>query len=521
MKKILKSIITAGLMLASASVFAGAKKSIVCTSYPEYDWILNILGSKAADFDVTFLQNKGTDLHSYQPSFQDLAKISDCDMFVYVGGESDAWVEKAISNAKNKNMKVVNMVEVLGNKVLEEEMVEGMQESEHAHGEGEHHHHHHHHHAHDEKSMKISKGYFEDSDVHDRTLEDWNGEWQSVYPYLLDGTLDEVMEAKAEKGEKSAAEYKAYYKEGYKTDVERIVIRGKKISFYKKGIVSESKYNYKGYQIYNYPKGNRGVRFFFEAANPKSGAPKYIQFSDHNIAPTEVAHFHLYFGNESFDALSAEMDHWPTYYPADFDADDIVDDMLEHIGGHHHDHEEEEAETDEHVWLSLKNAIEITEKLSEEIQALDPSNAAAYKANTASYVKQLSMLDAEYEKAIKSAKFKTVLFGDRFPFRYLVSDYGLSYFAAFSGCSAESEASFETVVFLSKKMDELGLGTILTIEKSDKKIANTVKRNTSKKKHKIAEMDSLQSVSAKEVAGGKTYLGTMKKNLEVLKAALN
>lgn len=520
MKKI-KSIIFAALMLASATVFAGAKKSIVCTSYPEYDWILNILGSKASDFDVSFLQNKGTDLHSYQPSFQDLAKISECDMFVYVGGESDAWVEKAISNAKNKNIKVVNMMEVLGDKILEEEMVEGMQETEHAHGDGEHHHHHHH--AHDEKSMKIFSGYFEDSDIRDRTLDDWNGEWKSVYPYLLDGTLDEVMEAKAENGGKSAAAYKAYYSEGYKTDVDKIVIKGKKISFYKNGKVSESKYNYKGYKIYNYPKGNRGVRFFFEAANPKSGAPRFIQFSDHNIAPNKVAHFHLYFGNESFDALSAEMEHWPTYYPEDFDADDIVDDMLEHIGGHHHghDHEEEEAENDEHVWLSLKNAITITEKLSDEIQALDPANAAAYKENTASYVKQLSMLDSEYEKTVKSAKFKTVLFGDRFPFRYLVADYGLSYFAAFSGCSAESEASFETVVFLSKKIDELGLGTILTIEKSDKKIANTVRNNSAKKKQKIAEMDSLQSVSAKEVSGGKTYLGTMKRNLEILKAALN
>lgn len=267
MKKI-KSIIFAALMLASATVFAGAKKSIVCTSYPEYDWILNILGSKASDFDVSFLQNKGTDLHSYQPSFQDLAKISECDMFVYVGGESDAWVEKAISNAKNKNIKVVNMMEVLGDKILEEEMVEGMQETEHAHGDGEHHHHHHH--AHDEKSMKIFSGYFEDSDIRDRTLDDWNGEWKSVYPYLLDGTLDEVMEAKAENGGKSAAAYKAYYSEGYKTDVDKIVIKGKKISFYKNGKVSESKYNYKGYKIYNYPKGNRGVRFFFEAANPKS-----------------------------------------------------------------------------------------------------------------------------------------------------------------------------------------------------------------------------------------------------------
>lgn len=211
-------------------------------------------------------------------------------MLVYVGGESDEWVEKAISNAKNKNMVVVNMMEVLGDKVKEEELVEGMQvedEDEHDHDEDEHGHH--------------------------------------------------------------------------------------------------------------------------------------------------------------------------------------------HEEGHHHHHDkEEEVEYDEHVWLSLKNAVVLVNHLSEKIQKLDSANANVYKSNAASYVKQISDLDREYEKAEASSSKKTVLFGDRFPFRYLVDDYGLSYYAAFVGCSAETEASFETIAFLAKKVDELGLKSILTIEKSDKKIARTI-----------------------------------------------
>lgn len=327
MKKIFKVLLAAIFMLCGASAFA-AKKSIVCVTYPEYDWVMNILGGKASGFNVTLLQKNGTDLHSYQPSVKDIASISSCDMLVYVGGESDEWVEKTLSNAKNKNMVVVNMMEVLGDKVKEEEFVEGMQGDEHEH---EHEHEHHH------------------------------------------------------------------------------------------------------------------------------------------------------------DA-------------------------------HHHD--EDEVEYDEHVWLSLKNAVVIVNHLSEKIQSLDSANSSVYKSNAASYVKQISDLDKEYEKAVATSSKKTVLFGDRFPFRYLVDDYGLSYFAAFVGCSAESEASFETITFLSKKVDELGLKSVLTIEKSDKKIARTIISNTKGKNQEVLEIDSLQSVTDSDIKGGRNYLSTMRKNLDVLKTAL-
>lgn len=321
MKNIIKSIILGALMLTSSFAFA-AKKSIVCTTFPEYDWVMNILGEKSANFNVTLLQNNGTDLHSYQPSIKDIAKISKADLFVYVGGESDEWVEKVLSNAKNKNQIAVNMLESLGDKVKEEEIVEGMQ---------------------------------------------------------------------------------------------------------------------------------------------------------------------------------AEEEH-------------------EHEGEHHHD--EEEVEYDEHVWLSLKNAVDLTKVLASNIQKLDSANSSIYKANCEKYTKELSKLDGEFEAAVKTSSKNTVLFGDRFPFRYLTDDYNLKYFAAFVGCSAESEASFETIVFLSKKVDELGLNAVLTIEKGDKKIAKTIVSNTKAKNQKVLEMDSLQSITEKEIKSGRNYLSSMKKNLEVLKTAL-
>ena len=169
----------------------------------------------------------------------------------------------------------------------------------------------------------------------------------------------------------------------------------------------------------------------------------------------------------------------------------------------------------------MRNAAAITQAVSESIQKIDSKNANAYKANADEYIKQLNALDSEYAKVVAQAKIKTVVFADRFPFRYLADDYGLSYYAAFAGCSAESEASFETVVFLAKKLDELGLSSVLTIEKSDKKIAKTVISATKAKNQQILEMDSLQSVTQKDIKSGKSYLGAMKQNLETLKAALN
>ena len=293
---------------------ASNKLNIVTTIFPAYDWVREILGDETDRAEITMLLDSGVDLHSYQPTVDDIVKISDCDLFLYVGGESDGWVDDALKNAPNKERKVIRLLDVLGDSAKAEETVEGMQEEE-------------------------------------------------------------------------------------------------------------------------------------------------------------------------------------------------------------HDHEEE-AEYDEHIWLSLKNAQVLVAAISEALQESDPARKDTYAANAAAYAEKLSALDGEYRAAVDSGKYKTLLFGDRFPFRYLADDYGLNYYAAFPGCSAETEASFETVSFLAGKMDALGLPCVLTIEGTQHKIAETIVQNTAQKNQQVLTMDSMQAVTANDAASGVSYLSIMEKNLSVLKKAL-
>ena len=293
---------------------ASNKLNIVTTIFPAYDWVREILGAETDRAEITMLLDSGVDLHSYQPTVDDIVKISDCDLFLYVGGESDGWVDDALKNAPNKERKVIRLLDVLGDSAKAEETVEGMQEEE-------------------------------------------------------------------------------------------------------------------------------------------------------------------------------------------------------------HDHEEE-AEYDEHIWLSLKNAQVLVAAISEALQETDPARKDTYAANAAAYVEKLSALDGEYRAAVDSGKYKTLLFGDRFPFRYLADDYGLDYYVAFPGCSAETEASFETISFLAGKMDALGLPCVLTIEGTQHKIAETIVQNTAQKNQQVLTMDSMQAVTANDAASGVSYLSIMEKNLSVLKKAL-
>ena len=188
---------------------------------------------------------------------------------------------------------------------------------------------------------------------------------------------------------------------------------------------------------------------------------------------------------------------------------------------HHHDHEEE-VENDEHVWLSLKNAEILVQKITVELAKLDMAHGTAYKDNATDYIARIKALDSDYRAAIESAPRKTILFGDRFPFRYLVDDYGIKYYAAFVGCSAESEASFETIAFLAGKMDSDSLPAILTIEKGNKKIANAVLAASKNSKNaQILTINSMQAVTEQQIAEGESYLSIMQTNLEILKKALN
>ena len=296
--------------LIFCSCTGGAKKSdtlsIVCTTFPQYDYLKNIIGSED---NLTLLVDNGGDLHSFEPTAKDIISISSADLFVYVGGNSDKWVEGALKSAENPNLREIALIDLVD--TFEEEYVAGM-----------------------------------------------------------------------------------------------------------------------------------------------------------------------------------EVDH---------------------------DHGEHRA-PDEHVWLSLKNAVKITQALCDAVCEIDTENSVVYKTNAENYIAKLSKLDEEYSDTVNSAARKTLMFADRFPFRYLVEDYGLTYYAAFAGCSSESEASFQTMAFLIDKTKELSLPVVLTIDGSDGSIAKTVCEESGAKS---AELNSCQSVSAEDIANGTSYLGIMKNNLEVLREALN
>ena len=466
---------------------------VVTTIFPEYDWVRQIAGEEISHIDLTMLLDNGVDLHSYQPTADDIAKISDCDLFIYVGGESDEWVEDALKEAVNKDMKVINLLEVLGDAVKEEEIVEGMQETEHSH-------------SHEKKEVS-----------EDRTLSDYEGEWQSLYPFMDEKFKNETVSYMAEaEGFDDEDEAWDFFYKGNETDIRYVNINGNKIEFEKEdGTKETGTYEYDGF--YSDCWGETSIRYQFKNTDTNSDAPAYVQFDDHLNYPSKAEHFHLYCGDDAKAMLDIKY-NWPTYYPADIQSeDDMIHEFLKHYVDEEEEHEEEK---DEHVWLSLKNAETLCQTISADLQEIDPENKDVYAANASAYLEKLSVLDTAYQSAADAASQKTLLFGDRFPFRYLVDDYGLSYYAAFVGCSAETEASFETITFLAGKVDELGLHSVLTLENSDQKIAKTIIENTSEKNQEILTLDSMQSTTSADVANGTTYLSVMENNLNVLKKAL-
>lgn len=286
------------------------KIKIVASIFPLYDWAKNIAGN---DAEVKLLMTNGVDMHSFQPTVDDIITVTDCDIFIYVGGKSDAWVEDALSKS-DKDLIVIDLMELLENSAKTEETVEGMQE----------------------------------------------------------------------------------------------------------------------------------------------------------------------------------------------DPD-----------------EPEETEYDEHIWLSLRNAAESCKEICSALCSIDPEKRNVYTDNLEKFTAELDSMDKKYSDVFSGLHNKTVLFGDRFPFRYMTDDYDIDYYAAFAGCSAESEASFETIIFLANKVDELSLPVILKIETSDGSIAETIKNNTMSKDQEILTMNSMQSCTYADVQAGQTYLKIMDDDLSTLVKALS
>ncbi len=488
--KVLCACLSTALMLISllsagmADTTTADMPTVVTTIFPPYDFVRQIAGENAA---LKMLLPPGSESHSFEPTPRDILAIQNCDLFVYTGGEADAWVDRILASMDTSGMTILKMVDMVD--AVEEEHVEGMQEDEdHSH-----------------------EGAFDDADVKDRpTLSDWAGDWQSGLPYVTDGTLDEVFAHKAEAGEKTAEAFRQYYLTGYQTDYDRLAFDGNKITFYAGDTAAQAEYAYQGYQILTYESRSKGVRYLFEAKDAID-APKYIQFSDHCIEPTEgLTHFHIYYGNESQEALLAEMENWPTYFLSSMSGQDIVDDFL----GHDHGHEEV---LDEHVWTAPRNAIRIVNALTEALCAKAPANASVYRQNAEAYSTKLSALDDAFREAVVGAARKTIVFGDRFPFRDLADAYGLTYYAAFPGCANETEASAATIKFLIDKVREEKIPVVFHIELSNEKIADIVCEDTGAKK---LSMHSAHNVTKKDFDAGIGYLEIMQNNLEALKEAL-
>jgi zinc transport system substrate-binding protein len=477
---------------APSETLTTEKISVVATIFPPYDFTRTVAGDKA---DVTMLLPPAAESHSFEPTPQDVIKIQNCDVFIYNGGDSDAWVDDVLSSIDTSNMKIVKFIDCV--EVVEEEIVEGMEDDEHDHD-----------HDHEEEEE------FTIEDVKDRALTDWEGDWQSVYPYLLDGALEPVMEHKAESGEQTAQEYYEYYKTAYETAIERVVITAESMTYYISGVPVTAQYAYKGTGIITEDDESLWVRYKFEAlGNPPEGAPKYVMFSDHLHAPEKTEHFHLYASDTGFDALMADTNpvNFPTYYPAELTEDEIVAEMI----GHEH---EEEAEIDEHVWTSPRNAKIVAQRISDALCEADAANADTYRANTAAYLNKLDDLDSQFQAVVDTAARKTIVFGDRFPFRYFADAYGLDYFAAFPGCSTETEPSAATVAFLIDKVKTERIPVVFHIELGNGKIASTIAEDTGAK---VLELHACHNISRDDFQAGKTYLDLMTANVGILKEALN
>lgn len=191
------------------------------------------------------------------------------------------------------------------------------------------------HHSHgaslSEKDVKAANGIFADSDIKDRNLSDWEGVWQSIYPYAKDGSLDPVFRKKAaSEKNKSFNDIKNYYLRGYVSEITDIGIENGIMEFTVNGKVNACSYDYKGYKVLNYVSGKRGVRYLFECGEKNSAAPRYVQFSDHIISPRKSSHFHIFTGNVSQEALYKELENWPTFFPYQLSKEQIVDDLLHH-----------------------------------------------------------------------------------------------------------------------------------------------------------------------------------------------
>lgn len=234
----------------------------------------------------------------------------------------------------------------------------------------------------------------------------------------------------------------------------------------------------------------------------------------------------IYTGGESDEWIEDVLDDINTNDTKLFRMMDVVEaveeeivDGMEHEDGNEEgqEHEKEEAEYDEHVWASLKNTQKIVSNIKDELVKISPENKNIFESNAEKYVNKLGKIEQEFQDVVKNGSRKTIVFGDRFPLRYFVDDYGLSYFAAFPGCSDQTEASSKTVAFLVDKIKSEKIPVVFKIEMSSGKIADTIANETGAK---VLTFNSAHNISADDFKNGMTYAEIMEKNVKALEEAL-
>ncbi len=228
----------------------------------------------------------------------------------------------------------------------------------------------------------------------------------------------------------------------------------------------------------------------------------------------------IYVGGESDEWVNEILDSNDSKPKKIITLMDCVDTIQEEITQgmeKHNEHDGDEIEYDEHVWTSPKNAITISKKISDTLSELDPENKELYDNNTSEYSKKLSLLDSKFHNIVDNAKRKTIIFGDRFPLRYFADEYGLTYYAAFPGCSSETEPSAATVSFLINKVKEEDIPVVFTLEFSQEKIADTICEDTGAKK---SIFNSCHNITQEQFDNGVTYIDLMNENAKNLEEAL-
>ncbi|TQR26684.1 metal ABC transporter solute-binding protein, Zn/Mn family [Campylobacter sp. MIT 97-5078] len=382
MKKTLASLIFALPLLA---------KPIISVSIPPQSYFVQKIAGDSVEINEVISPN--TDEHNFEFKPSTMQKLEQSDIYFTIGLEFE---KPMIYKFKDtfKNLSIIDTRKDI--KLLYTTF-------EYAHHEEEAEHKTHFEHKH-------APVVFKDSEVKDRTINDYQGEFYSVYPLLLDDSLDEIFYLKALNNKQSKNEIKAYYKEGYKSDIDKILINNDNISFYKKNEVLKGTYAYKGFKIFTYESGKKGVRYQFENTDKTSKAPKFVQFSDHQISPTKSNHFHIFIGDLSFEALNKKMLNWPTFYSTLLSKEQIIEDQITHI----------ELGNDPHIWLDpllvKTQARTITQALSKQY----PHNKALYEANLAKFQNELDALDTKIKSLLKDKKDK----------KFIVYHPSWAYFAA-------------------------------------------------------------------------------------------